>query len=264
MIYFPEGNIIAIHPFSFYNQFINILLEPLFTQIEMYNFFFLKAYFLGAIGAYILTYYWTKSFWISLVAGLIFGFNPLRFAHRDHYNIVSYELLPFFILFYLKYIRENKLKHLILAAVFFTFNALAAWYHMIYAITFCLGYCAYKIKDPSIKKIVLNTMKVLSLGMLPLMPLISVMAYEAEKAGKTIHKILFPVDISHFFVVFPEHILAKVMNVNAFYKERFQKIGSNLNEGVFYLGYISMGFAAISILKCKKVIFFIKTPPFCL
>ncbi|RAP33510.1 hypothetical protein DID80_07990, partial [Candidatus Marinamargulisbacteria bacterium SCGC AAA071-K20] len=94
--------------------------------------------------------------------------------------------------------------------------------------------------------------QVVALGLLPLLPLIFIMMKESIKYNLTHSGIYYPLDISHFFMVFPEHFLSNWFGARAFYAQRFTQVYSNLGEGIFYLGYVSMPLVLIATLHLKK------------
>lgn len=63
------------------------------------NLSILLSFTLSGIGMYALVYRFTHSHLAALIAGLAFAFNPFRFAHIDHVQLLSAQWVPFALLF---------------------------------------------------------------------------------------------------------------------------------------------------------------------
>ena len=110
-----------------------LLFSPLthfFGEIFTYNFLVLISFPLTAIGTYLLA----RELWSNragaVLAGIIVGFCPYRFAHSGgHLSIVSTEWIPFFFLYLERMISTPRLKNAVLAGVFFGLAAWTTWYY---------------------------------------------------------------------------------------------------------------------------------------
>jgi hypothetical protein len=78
---------------------------------------------IGAMGGYFLLKYFGLGDAASFIGGLIYSFNPFHLTHISHHlNISSIHLIPFLILFSIKYIDIGHLKYLILSGIFLALN----------------------------------------------------------------------------------------------------------------------------------------------
>ncbi|MBD3238236.1 MAG: hypothetical protein GF332_01165 [Candidatus Moranbacteria bacterium] len=100
-----------------------------------YNLVWLAAFFIAALGMYLLANYLTNSRTASLIAAVVFAFTPFHFAQAISTNIgtMHYEWLPFFILFLIKFLRDLKFKDFLLFSLFLILIALAE--HQVLAFT---------------------------------------------------------------------------------------------------------------------------------
>ena len=85
-----------------------------------YNIVWLASFVLAAVGMYALTFYLTKNKFAAIVSGVIFSFSPFHISQAISTNIgtMHYEWIPFFLLFYIKFLRHFKIKDFLLTGVF--------------------------------------------------------------------------------------------------------------------------------------------------
>ncbi|MBI1816104.1 MAG: hypothetical protein HYR72_14085 [Deltaproteobacteria bacterium] len=62
--------------------------------ILTYNLVVVLTLWLGAMGMYVLAFYWTRTVGAAFVAGLLFGFHPLRVGDPAHPFVVAYQWIP--------------------------------------------------------------------------------------------------------------------------------------------------------------------------
>ena len=81
----------------------------------------------------------------AFMAGFVFAFAPVRFAHLlGHMQVLSTEWLPFFMLAYVRMdrrggmarVQDPPLRRAVLPAVFLALNALCDWYFVLYGLLF--------------------------------------------------------------------------------------------------------------------------------
>jgi hypothetical protein len=91
-IFFPVENALAFSEAMFGNLWITLPIQyltdnPVFAS----NMLLLISFVLSAFCVYLLVFDQTRNFWASLIAGLVFSFNPYRWGHAGHL-----QLLPIF------------------------------------------------------------------------------------------------------------------------------------------------------------------------
>jgi len=128
-IYYPRGHTLLFDAVSWFNAFLSVPLQFLFSLPLVYNIIILLTFPISGIGAYLLCYYFTKNKLISFIGGYIYAFSPFRFVQSlDHFTLTNIQFIPFFILFYFKVMKEKKTKYLILSIAFFVLSSLCSWY----------------------------------------------------------------------------------------------------------------------------------------
>ena len=118
-IYYPIGVNLAFSTTSFFNAALSIPLQLIWDLPHAYVFVWLMSFALSGFGAFALIRYLGASTKIALVCGLIFMLCPYRFAHGlGHMNLIATEWIPFYALFFLKTIRDDKWSNPVIAAFF--------------------------------------------------------------------------------------------------------------------------------------------------
>jgi len=98
------------------------------NPILAYNFTLLFTFVFSGFGMYLLCQRLEQSAYASFVAGLIFAFNPFRFGHLTHIDILSMQWFPFLILHWLELIRRGRLRDFLLFTLFFNLQAACTYY----------------------------------------------------------------------------------------------------------------------------------------
>ncbi len=143
-IFYPQQVSLVFHSFSHVNTLLWFLLRPL-GDLAAYNLTVILGYTLSGWGMYCLAKYLTGSTAAAFVAGLVFAFAPYHLAEGDHPVILSAQWLPLFALYFIQLLREGKRRDALLAAVFFTLNALTSWHLMVFAALWAGFYLAYDL-----------------------------------------------------------------------------------------------------------------------
>jgi uncharacterized membrane protein len=105
--------------------------------VSAYNVIVLHTFPLAGLGAFLLVRCRTRNSWLALLGGFLFAFSPFHFVRaQHHYHISTLQFVPFFVLTYIRAVREKTRKYLILATGFFLLNALADWNYMFFAVYF--------------------------------------------------------------------------------------------------------------------------------
>lgn len=126
-----------------------LLFSPLthfFGEVFTYNFLILLSFPLTAFGTYLLARELWSNRLAAILAGMVVGFCPYRFAHADgHLSIVSTEWIPFFFLYLERLISKPRLKNSVLAGVFFGLSAWATWYYFFMVPIAAFFYVAFRV-----------------------------------------------------------------------------------------------------------------------
>lgn len=161
LIFYPQGTGLYLHALNPLNGLVSLpvqLIVGAFSTsaagaIAGYNFIVLLSFSLAAYGAFCLARYLWGAEKAALLAGLAYGFSTYGFDHLlGHLNLVSYELIPFYILFFLKTLHNNchpvslpSLKLALPAVLFLLGLTLLELQYVLYMGFFSLFYLLYLI-----------------------------------------------------------------------------------------------------------------------
>jgi len=99
MLHWPFGTTLLGQTLNPFNGFVAIPLLRFISLVQAHNIIVLFSFAMSGVTAYWLSYYLTRSFGGSIVAGYIFTFSSYHFAHYyGHLNLISLEWIPLFIL----------------------------------------------------------------------------------------------------------------------------------------------------------------------
>jgi hypothetical protein len=116
LIFYPQGTGLYLHALNALNGFVSLPVQlgvAAFSTaangaIAGYNFIVLLSFTFAAYGAFCLARYLWRSERAALLAGLAYGFSTYGFDHLlGHLNLISYELIPFYLLFLLKALHKK-------------------------------------------------------------------------------------------------------------------------------------------------------------
>src|SRR5262249_21147693 len=93
-----------------------------------YNSLVLASFGLSAFGAFALAWHWTRRWGPSIVAGLLFGFSPPRFAQLGHLQILNFFWAPCALVFLDRFLRGRRGRDLAGFAVFSGLQVLSSMY----------------------------------------------------------------------------------------------------------------------------------------
>jgi hypothetical protein len=147
LVYHPTGVSLLFHTFNPFNAMLSVPLQMIFGLTASYNIIILFAFVVAGYGAYLLAKYITQNATAAFIAGVIFAFSPSHFAHTagGHLQVLSIEWIPFYVLFFLKTIRESRKINAFLAAFFFLLTVLCDLYYALYLACFSVLYLCYQL-----------------------------------------------------------------------------------------------------------------------
>jgi hypothetical protein len=113
------------------------------NPIAAYNALFLLSFALSGTTAFCLAHYWTRAFWPSLAAGVLYGFAPWRFGQIEHLQLLGFFWAPLVLLFLDRALRHHRWRDLWLCALCWWLQVLAAGYLAFLITTGLVIYAAY-------------------------------------------------------------------------------------------------------------------------
>ena len=147
-IFYPEPLTLAYSEHLF-AQALQIL--PVFALTRnlllCYNLLFLSTFVLSGLGMFLLVRELTGSVRAAFVAGLIYGFAPLRVPQFSHLQVLSSQWMPFALFGLRRYFETRRRLPLAGAAVALVAQNLSCGYFLLYFAPFVLAYALVEIAD---------------------------------------------------------------------------------------------------------------------
>ncbi len=144
-LFYPNGVSLVFHSFSHVNTAVSLALQPLIGQPAAYNVSMLLAYLISAFGMYLLIEHLTGSKVAGVLSGVAFAFNPYHVFESHHPVLMATQWIPLSLLFLIRWLREHRKWHLLLAALFFLLNALTSWHLMIFVSLWLVVFAIYHL-----------------------------------------------------------------------------------------------------------------------
>lgn len=253
-VYYPEGTSLIYYPFSYTNLAAMYIVRHIFglgtdihALIFLYNFFQLISFYLGAMGAYLLTRLFVKNETLAIISGFIFGFSPFHLAHALHHlHVGAIGFVPFFVYCFIRYMREKKLHLAIMSVLFWVLSALSCWYYLVYVGYFVVFYYVfYAIKKRAIlwKDMLLPITLMTFFVLLLLSPLIIPMILATSSRAYAEGHNYYVADLLGFITFHPYHLLSKL---GAPIYSHFQGNGW---EMIVYIGLVNATLLVIAFFK---------------
>jgi hypothetical protein len=99
------------------------------NPIQTANLMLIFNFFLGALGAYLLTNHLTRNRAAAFIAGVIFAFGAPRLSHMGHLQLSTAAWIPLCLLFLHKYSEDGGWPNAALVGLFLVLQTLATWYY---------------------------------------------------------------------------------------------------------------------------------------
>jgi len=151
-LHYPYGLSLLGHALNPFNGFMGILLLRFLKQIATYNFIVVFSFVVSGLTGFLLAYYFTKSYWGSIIAGFIFTFSNYHFAHAEgHLQMVSLEWIPLFVLFWYILVAKPRIVTAIASAIVLFAVLLCSYYSFVYCVMIaCLIVTWYGVQRKNI------------------------------------------------------------------------------------------------------------------
>lgn len=251
---YPQGTSLLYYPFSHPNyvamyivRYVLGLGSDINTFIFLYNFFQLISFYLGAMGAYLLTRLFVKNETLAIISGFIFGFSPFHLAHALHHlHVGAISFVPFFVYCFIRYMRERKTYFAIMSILFWALSALSCWYYLVYIGYFVVFYYVfYAIKKRAMlwNDMLLPIISITFFVMLLLSPLIIPMILATSPSVYAEGHNYYVADLLGFITFHPYHLLSKL---GAPVYSHFQGNGW---EMTVYIGLANAALLIVAFLK---------------
>ena len=144
-VFYPTGVDLAFSEISPFNAAASIPLQMAFGLIGAYEIVWISTFVFSGFGAFLLARYLVGDAWAAFVSGLIFAFCPYRFAQGlGHLNLITTQWIPFYILFFIKAVRDGQRKDALYSALFLVLVGLSSYYYLAFLAAFSMIYLLYR------------------------------------------------------------------------------------------------------------------------
>ncbi|MCL4309970.1 MAG: hypothetical protein M0Z32_03195 [Actinomycetota bacterium] len=135
MLFYPEGTTLLAQTLSPTNSFLGAGLSLVLTPYQAYNTVMILAVVLSGLSGFLIAYYFSRSYWPSIVGGFIYGFSGFAMLHLSYgrINLMSLEWVPLFLIFWHKLLTRPSLKRGLLASLFLILTAYTDLYYLFFA-----------------------------------------------------------------------------------------------------------------------------------
>ena len=157
-LYYPLGTSLVFYMYTLFHVVIGLPIQFAFGIVPASNTELVFAFVMTGYGAFLLVEYLvrqaeTENSLHSLahpslsafIAGAVFAFSANRFVYASlgHYNMVGMEWVPFYVLFLIKTLRENRWRNAFLAGLFASFALYLEMTYGVLLLLFTLVYLAF-------------------------------------------------------------------------------------------------------------------------
>jgi hypothetical protein len=259
-IFYPEGVSLVFHTLTPFNGLLGIPLQAFVSLVAANNLIILLSFVLSGYGAYLLIRYLVADRLSAFLGGMIFTFCPYKFAHLlGHFNLVSTEWLPFYILALLKLTDGSKREGIypsLLCAASLLLLALCDLYYLIYALMFTILFAVYRIGTHGFQAFRERDRRTLAIALclflIGFAPLLVMAGRDLLLEGPvTVHGWAgatgLQADLLSFITPSPLHPL-----LGPLARPISNRFSGGIPEGTVFAGYLPLGLALIAIAKLRS------------
>jgi hypothetical protein len=138
------GSLFFIDPLG---GLLSIPLQLVLPVTEAYNVLIFFNLVVAALGAYHLARYLVKSPYAAFVSGIVYGFCPFLIAYITSgvTEALNVGWIPLFMLYFIKTMREHRIRNAILGGLFFFLATVGCWYYGTFCVLLAFCYFVYYI-----------------------------------------------------------------------------------------------------------------------
>ena len=247
--FYPDGVNVSGNLAHFTTAISSLLLNSLGYTVT-WNTIWFASFIFGGYGAYLLANHFTKNYYSSLIAGIIFTFGTYHMAQANsHIGLAMIVWIPIFILCLFKILNKNSLFFAMLGGVLFLLISFTHLYYSvfitIFSIIFFIVY-VFKEKNVTNSSFVKNFVIMIGIGLITTLILISSSGIiETDLHNRTLDEhIQFSINAENLITPGFIHTTEKISN---YY---FTNVSYSFEHMVF-LGYTTIILSLITIIKFK-------------
>lgn len=260
-IYYPTGTSLLFNLNMPLHSLLSIPLQYFFNLFFIYNIFVIFSFVLSAYGTYLLAKYLTKNKIASFIGGIVFAFSPFMFVRlfAGHLYLMETGFMPFFILFFIKTVKEPKKINALLAVLFLVLILINSLTHFTFIAIFTGLYLVYYLivsKKTILNKKTLNHISLFfSLFFVLTLPYFFVLGNEYLNVEyKDLHRSIdesefYSADLAAFFTPISKSLIFGSFTSHIWEENVFT---GNWNESSVFIGYTVLVIIIFSFLNNKN------------
>ncbi len=245
-IFYPYHNSLAFSDIFLTSSILSII--PLYIikePISVVNFTFISSLILLGFSIFLLSYYLTKDFVVSILSGNLVLFTPAVLDKATHLQILAIQWVPLSILFFLIFIKQGKSKYFALGLIFFLlqiYNSFLPGYFIVISYVIISIFNIFYDKKKSLKLLTKMNISLLLIAFALTIPII-IPYYQVSKEFSYTRDIR---DSIHFALQ-PEDLFysSNYSRLNTFLNDF--PINKNSQNNEFKPGYLGIVFTILSI-----------------
>ena len=246
--FYPDGVNVSGNIAHFTTGLSSLLLNS-FGYTVTWNTIWILSFIFGGYGAYLLSNHFTKNFYSSLIAGIIFTFGTYHMAHANsHIGLSMIVWIPIFILFLFKILNKDSLFYPVIGGILFFLVSFTHLYYSvfitIFSIIFFIVYI-FKEKNVTNNSFVKNFIIIISIGIITTLVLASTNIIETDLHNRPLNEhIKFSINAENLIIPGFIHTTEKLSNyyfTNTTYSF----------EHMAFLGYTTIILSLIGIVKFR-------------
>ncbi len=239
-LYFPYHNTLAYSDLFLTSSLLSIIpLKFIGQPIVVHNFTLISSLILLGFSIYLLSFYLTKDFLLSVFAGVLVIFSPAVLDKATHLQILAIFWVPLSILLFLIFIKSKKSKYFVISLLFFlaqVYNSFMPGYFILFSYVIIIVYY-WLYNRVQIKKIFVKKNIFLFIISLILIIPIAIPYYQVSKEFNYVRDMR---DAIHFAIQ-PEDLFYPSNHTrlkNYLFELPFNKTSQNGEFKPGYLGFI--------------------------
>ena len=259
--FYPDGVNVSGNLAHFTTGLSSILLNSLGYNATWNTILFLGFIF-GGYGAYLLSNHFTKNFYSSLIAGIIFTFGTYHMAHANsHIGLTMVVWIPVFILCLFKILNKDSLFYGILGGIFFFLVSFTHLYYTVFITIFSIiFFSVYIFKGKNVKNslFIKNFLIMVGIGLIFTSILVVPTLPDVELHNRSLDEhIRYSINLENLIVPTPVHSVEKISDYyfgKAFFYS-FNELTTNPSysiEHFVFLGYTAIILSLIAVIKFRS------------
>jgi hypothetical protein len=253
--YYPVGYDVASGELTPANTFLFLPITAVWGPVVSYNICLIFSFFASAVGAYLWVWQLTSRRSAALVAGVIFGFLPYRFAHLiGHLELMSTQWLPLTLYALERFFTSRQVRWAAATGVGLSMLALSSWYYAYSALLLLPVYILLRTRPW--RDFWLIRKGWLGLGMIVLIGLVLVVPFALPyyrlaaqgQISRTMDELMsWSLNPYDFFIPHSLHPLWGSALKSVFAQQASQPV-----ERTVSLGLVAMGLGMVGLLQSQR------------